>query len=67
MLEDFGEITVTNGQISRATRKVEKKKRHIEQLSLVSFFNKLGLHLMDTYLVVAMAAMEICTGGYEIR
>lgn len=67
MLEDFGEITVTNGQISRATRKVEKKKRHIEQLSLVSFFNKLGLHLMDTYLVVAMAAMEICIGGYEIR
>lgn len=36
-------------------------------MSLISFFNKLGLHLTETYLIVLMAASEICNGGYEVQ
>jgi len=62
-LEEFGEIKIKDGQISKAAR--NKKQR--EQLSLVKFFNNLGLHLMDTYLFVNMAVMEICNSNHEIR
>jgi len=38
----------------------------METLSLVSFFNKMGLHMMDTYLIVSMAVMEICNRNCEV-
>lgn len=38
-----------------------------DHLSLVSFFNELGLHLMDTYLIVLIAVQEICESNLEIQ
>lgn len=35
--------------------------------SFINFYNKMGTHLMDTYLIVLMAVMEIASGGYEIK
>jgi hypothetical protein len=54
-----------DGLISKAS---VKKRRGVEPpISLVSFFNKLSLHLMDTYLIVIMSVMDICMNNYEIR
>lgn len=33
---------------------------------MITFFNKLGIHLTDTYLVVIMAVSDICHGGFEV-
>jgi len=59
-------MTIKDNVVSKAA--VKKPKRGVEQpVSLVSFFNKLSLHLIDTYLIVIMSVMDICLNNYEIR
>ena len=70
MLENMGEITFNGGSIQKVYKsKSTKNKSRVQadKVSLVSFFNKMGLHMMDTYLIVAMAVMEICNLNYEIE
>ena len=64
--EFFGEMTIKDNVISKAS--IKKQKSGVEKpISLVSFFNKLSLHLIDTYLIVIMSVMDICLNNYEIR
>jgi hypothetical protein len=46
--------------------KKDKSRINLQPFSFVAFFNKMGLHMLDTYLIVLMAVMEICNGNYEI-
>lgn len=65
----MGEISINAGSIQKVYRsKVSKDKSRIkiETLSIVNFFNKMGLHMLDTYLIVLMAVMEICNSNYEV-
>ena len=70
MLENMGEITINGGSIQKVYKSKSNKNKsriQVDKVSLVSFFNKMGLHMMDTYLIVAMAVMEICNLNYEIE
>lgn len=65
--EEFGEIMIKDDCIHKPIReKSIKKRRTDEPLSLIKFFNNMGLHLMDTYLVGIIAVMEICNLNCEV-
>lgn len=69
-LEENGEISISAGSIQKVVKIKGSSKKNggikMETLSLVSFFNKMGLHMMDTYLIVSMAVMEICNSNCEV-
>ncbi len=57
-LKQLGEIEIVDNVISKTAK--------LKSFTFVNFFNKMGMHLMDTYLAVLMAIMEICNGGLEV-
>ena len=68
-LKNLGEITIENDIIYKP-KKTEKKSRDITELfafSLIKYYNNMGVHLIDTYLAVLMAIMEICNGNLEVK
>ncbi len=52
-------ISITNGAI-------EKVKNNGE-FCYIGFFSKMVLYMMDTYLIVLMAILEICNSNYVVR
>lgn len=57
-LTQLGEIEIVDNVISKTAK--------LKSFTFINFFNKMGMHLMDTYLAVLMAIMEICNGGLEV-
>lgn len=44
-----------------------KKQKKVLDKTLITFFKNLGLHLMDTYLIVLMSIQEICEAQIEVK
>ena len=65
----MGEITITEGLLMRTSVKksVGRRVPQEQPFSFVQFFNRMGGYLIDTYLIVLLAAQEICLGVYEIE
>lgn len=70
LLQELGEVVVLDGAITKTLKKpVSKKEKRstVEAFSFLNFFNKMGMHMMDSYLIILMAVMEICNGSYEVK
>ena len=65
----MGEITISDGVLTRTSVKkiVGRRVPQEHPFSFVQFFNRMGGYLIDTYLIVLLAAQEICLGVYEIE
>lgn len=69
-LEKLGEIKIEGENIVKVNDKKPIKSlklKSVNSFTMINFLKEMGLYLLDTYLVVLMAAQEICNSNYVLR
>ena len=70
LLESLNVIQIKENVISKVQKKSERTKRVSSDKSYfdcITFLNKIGQHMLDTYLIVILAIQEICYENFEIQ